>query len=161
MYEVCRLFIELPHLPPREANPNANSHYFTRSKVRREQREEMIAYVLEQGRPKTPFNKAHITITWYAKDKRKRDVDNLLSAMKGSIDGLVEAGVLVDDSAQHLSYSLYYQSGNDVTENKTTILVVEITEEDSFPQGWGIDLETSYWNKAIKEIPWEIKDVRI
>ena len=126
---MCRLYIELPHLPPREANPNANSHYFARSKVRREQRDEMISYVLEQGTTDTPLEKAHITITWYAKDKRKRDVDNLLSAMKGSIDGLVEAGVIVDDSAQHLSYSLYYKYGKEITENKTGILIEAVVQK--------------------------------
>jgi len=41
--------------------------------------------------------------------------------MKGSIDGLVEAGVIVDDSAKHLSYTLYYEWGDGVTENETII----------------------------------------
>ena len=86
----------------------------------------MIAYVLEQGRPDTPMERAHITITWRAKDKRTRDIDNLLASMKGSIDGLVEAGVIVDDSAKHLSYSLYYEWGDEVTENETIIVIEEI-----------------------------------
>ena len=117
--------IVLPDLPPREANPNNNTHYYARSKVRRKQHEEMLAYVLEQGRPDTPMERAHITITWRAKDKRTRDIDNLLGAMKGSIDGLVKAGVLVDDSAKHLSYTLYYEWGDGVTENETIIDIVE------------------------------------
>ena len=89
----------------------------------------MLAYVLEQGRPDKPIDKAHITITWRAKDKRKRDVDNLLSAMKGSIDGLVTAGVLEDDSAKHLSYSLFYFWGNDIAENETIIEIEEVVDE--------------------------------
>ncbi len=118
--------IVLPDLPPREANPNSNTHYYARSKVRREQHEEMLAYVLEPGRPDTPMERAHITITWRAKDKRTRDIDNLFAAMKGSIDGLVEAGVIVDDSAKHLSYTLYYKWGDEVTENETIIVIEEI-----------------------------------
>ena len=118
--------IVLPNLPPKEANPNSNSHFYIRSRVRREQHEQMLGYVLEQGRPDTPFEKAHITITWRAKDKRKRDIDNLLSAMKGSIDGLVEADVLVDDSAKHLSYTLFYEWGDDVTENETIIEIKQV-----------------------------------
>ena len=121
--------IGLPDLPPAAANPNANSHYFTRSKVRRLQLEEMMAYVLEQGRPDNPIDKAHITITWKSKDRRTRDVDNLLAAMKGSIDGLVTAGVLVDDSAKHLSYSLFYLYGDDITENETIIEIEEAEHE--------------------------------
>ena len=118
--------IVLPDLPPREANPNSHSHHYTINKVRAKQHEEMIAYVLEQGRPDTPMERAHITITWRAKDKRTRDIDNLLASMKGSIDGLVEAGVIVDDSAKHLSYSLYYEWGDEVTENETIIVIEEI-----------------------------------
>ena len=117
--------IVLPDLPPREANPNSHSHHYTINKVRAKQHEEMIADVLEQGRPDTPMERAHITITWRAKDKRTRDADNLFAAMKGSIDGLVKAGVLVDDSAKYLSYSLYYEWGDEITENETIIDIVE------------------------------------
>ena len=118
--------IVLPDLPPAAANPNNRSHHHTINKVRAKQHEEMIAYVLEQGRPDTPMERAHITITWRAKDKRTRDADNLFAAMKGSIDGLVKAGVLVDDSAKYLSYSLYYEWGDEVTENETIIVIEEI-----------------------------------
>ena len=85
----------------------------------------MLAYVLEQGRPNTPMERAHITITWRAKDKRTRDIDNLLGAMKGSIDGLVEASVIVDDSAKYISYSLYYEWGDEITKNETIIVIEE------------------------------------
>ena len=119
--------IVLPNLPPKEANPNNNSHYYTRSKVRREQQEQIIGYVLSiSKRPPEPLNKAHITITWKSADNRNRDIDNLLSAMKGSIDGLVEADVLVDDSAKHLSYTLFYEWGDDVTENETIIEIKQV-----------------------------------
>ena len=118
--------IVLPHLPPSKAYPNKKTHYFTLSSIRREQQEEMIAYVLEQGRPDTPYEKAHITLTWRSKDKRNRDVDNLLSAMKGSIDGLIHAGVIVDDSAKHLSYTLYYEWGDKVKENQTILDIKEV-----------------------------------
>ena len=118
--------IVLPHLPPNKAYPNKKTHYFTLSSIRREQQEEMIAYVLEQGRPDTPYDRAHITLTWRAKDKRSRDVDNLLSAMKGSIDGLIHAGVIVDDSAKHLSYTLYYEWGDKVKENQTILDIKEV-----------------------------------
>ena len=118
--------IVLPHLPPSKAYPNKKTHYFTLSSIRREQQEEMIAYVIEQGRPDTPYDRAHITITWRSKDKRNRDVDNLLSAMKGSIDGLIHAGVIVDDSAKHLSYTLYYEWGDKVKENQTILDIKEV-----------------------------------
>ena len=118
--------IKLPHLPPSRAYPNRKTHYMTLSTIRNQQREEAIAYVLEQGRPDTPMKRAHITITWRSSDKRKRDIDNLLAAMKGSIDGLVDAGVIEDDSAKELSYTLYYEWGDSVKESETIIDIQEV-----------------------------------
>ena len=120
------LRIVLPDLPPSKAYPNRRTHYYTLSKIRKKQQEEIIAYVLEQGRPDSPLDRAHITITWRSKDKRDRDIDNLLSAMKGSIDGLIHAGVIVDDSAKHLSYTLYYEWGDNVNENETILDIKEV-----------------------------------
>ena len=118
--------IVLPHLPPSRAYPNRKTHYLALSAIRSQQREEAIAYVLEQGRPDTPMKRAHITITWRSADKRKRDIDNLLSAMKGSIDGLVDAGVIEDDSAKELSYTLYYEWGDSVKESETILNIQEV-----------------------------------
>ena len=120
--------IVLPNLPPKEANPNNNSHYYTRSKVRREQQEQIIGYVLSiSKRPPEPLNKAHITITWKSADNRNRDIDNLFSAMKGSLDGLVSAGVIIDDSAKHVSYTLKYEWGDGIEESQT-VIEIEGTE---------------------------------
>ena len=74
-------------------------------------KQEAAALVLAQGKPDHPYERAHITITWVAKDKRKRDIDNLHSSMKGYIDGLVAVGLLLDDDAMHVSYTLQYQQG--------------------------------------------------
>ena len=118
--------IVLPGLPNSKAYPNRKTHYLGLSKIRNEQKEEIIAYVLVQGRPDYPFNRAHITITWRSKDKRDRDIDNLLSAMKGSIDGLTHAGVIVDDSAKQLSYTLYSEWGDSVKESETILDIQEV-----------------------------------
>ena len=86
-------------------------------------KEEMYLRVLEQGRPVAPYAEAHITITWVAKDKRRRDIDNLFASMKAYIDGLVSAEVLLDDSADRVSYTLRYEQGE---KNDTVIEVEEI-----------------------------------
>ena len=99
-------------LPPREASPNARVHYMKLANVKRNMKDVMIASVLEMpsmDRPVEPMEKAHLTITFKASDKRRRDIDNLLSASKAYIDGLVAAGIIVDDSSENLSYSLYYE----------------------------------------------------
>ncbi len=51
------------------------------------------------------LEKAHITYTFYFKDKRRRDVDNLMLSPKLFHDGFVEANMLVDDSGDILSIS--------------------------------------------------------
>ena len=99
-------------LPPREASPNARVHYMKLANVKRNMKDVMIASVLEMpsmDRPDEPMEKAHLTITFQAPDKRRRDLDNLLGACKAYIDGLVAASVIIDDSADNLSISLYYE----------------------------------------------------
>ena len=108
--------ITIPGLPPRDASPNARVHYMKLANVKRNQKDLMIASVLElmpMDRPNEPWEKAHLTITFRASDKRRRDIDNLLSASKAYVDGLVAAGIIVDDSSENLSYSLYYEKSKE------------------------------------------------
>ena len=115
--------IELGHLPDRDLNQNKRLHHMQLYRAKRQSKDEAMALVLEQGRPDIPYEKAHITITWVAKDKRRRDPDNLFASMKPYIDGLVEAGLIADDSAMHVSYTLKYELG----EANNTIVEVEET----------------------------------
>ena len=117
------MIYNLGHLPPKELSPNARLHFHALYQAKLAARDEMYLRVLEKGRPKVPFNEAHITITWVAKDKRRRDIDNLFSSMKAYIDGLVEGGLLADDSAEAVSYSLQYVRG---TRDNTIIEVEKI-----------------------------------
>ena len=82
--------------------------------------------VSQSGWDRPPMQKAHITITWRSSDKRNRDIDNLLSAMKGTIDGLVVERVIFDDSAKHLSYTLYYEWGDEIEKDETILEIKEI-----------------------------------
>ncbi len=103
--------IELGHLPDPDLSPNKRLHHMQLYRAKRDAKDETMALVLQQGRPTTPYEKAHITITWVAKDKRRRDIDNLFSSMKPYIDGLVGSGVLVDDNADRVGYTLSYERG--------------------------------------------------
>ena len=104
--------IELGQLPDPALNPNKRLHYMKLYTAKRNAKDEAIALVLEQGRPAIPYAKAHITVTWVAKDKRRRDIDNLFSACKPTLDALVQAGLIADDSAMHVSYTLKYERGD-------------------------------------------------
>ena len=113
--------INLGHLPGPPLSPNKRLHYMALYQAKEAAKQEAAALVLSQGKPTHPYEKAHISITWVAKDKRKRDIDNLFAAMKSFIDGLVHVGLLRDDDAMRVSYSLRYEHGD----KDNTILVVE------------------------------------
>jgi Holliday junction resolvase RusA-like endonuclease len=115
--------IELGHLPDPDLNPNKRLYHMQLYAAKRKAKELAMGLVLEQGRPSTPYDQAHITITWVAKDKRRRDIDNLFASMKPYIDGLVDARLIVDDSAMHVTYTLRYERGD---KNNTIIEVEEI-----------------------------------
>ena len=116
-----RTVIELGHLPDPDLSPNKRLHYMALYKAKAAAKTEAAALVMAQGKPSRPYQKAHITITWVAKDKRRRDVDNLFASCKASIDGLVHVGLLRDDDAMHVGYTLRYERG----EKDNTIIEVE------------------------------------
>ena len=114
--------IELGRLPDPDLSPNKRLHHMTVYRAKAAAKMYAIALVMAQGgKPDHPYERAHITITWIAKDKRKRDIDNLFAAMKPSIDGLVHVGLLRDDDAMRVSYTLRYEQGD----KANTILDVE------------------------------------
>ena len=41
-----------------------------------------------------------VSLTWVVNDKRRRDADNLVPTLKAMCDGLVDAGVVPDDTPQ-------------------------------------------------------------
>ena len=116
--------IELGRLPDANLSPNKRLHHMTVYRAKAAAKQDAIALVMAQGKPDKPYEKAHITITWIAKDKRKRDIDNLFAAMKPTIDGLVAVGLLADDDAMRVGYTLRYERG----EKANTIIGVEETD---------------------------------
>ena len=117
------MIIHLGHLPDSDLSPNKRLHHMALYQAKLLAKEEMYLRVLEQGRPRTILPQAHITITWVTKDRRRRDIDNLFASMKPYIDGLVAAGLIADDSANHVTYTMRYERG----EKDDTI--IEINEE--------------------------------
>ena len=118
-----KMIIELGQLPNPELSPNKRHHYMYLAPHKFIARAWAKDLVCQQGEPETPYDLAHITITWVAGDKRRRDPDNLFASMKSYIDGLVDAGLIADDSAMHVSYTLRYERGD---KNNTIIEIEEI-----------------------------------
>ena len=78
----------------------------------------MIKSALSKAeKPKKPIEKAIINITYYFKDKRRRDPDNYSGKML--LDPLVREGVLMDDSFDVVT--LVLQASHDKNEPRTEI----------------------------------------
>ena len=112
--------IELDRLPDSNLSPNKRLHHMELYKAKAAAKMDAVMLVLSQGKPSRPYEKAHITITWVAKDKRRRDTDNFAARTKPYIDALVLAGVLEDDSRFHV---LFQFSWHEAGQSETVITV--------------------------------------
>lgn len=99
----CVLII-LP-LPPRILQPNAAYHttggHFAKAAATKRYRHLAREATEEQEIETGPWEMVHVTPTFYHKDKRKRDDDNAVAALKAARDGIVGAGLVADDSHEH------------------------------------------------------------
>lgn len=122
-----KITIELLGLPPRTLSPNFRSHWAEKSRAVNDYRTYVRIRAM-QAKPRDwhTLEKATISVTFVATDKRRRDLDNLLSSVKAGIDGLIDASIIKDDSAQHLSYgSIKLIQG----EEPKTIVIIEEHED--------------------------------
>lgn len=53
--------------------------------------------VEEQVALQLPWSSADIHVKWYHPTKRFRDIWNIVGALKGTVDGIVRSGILIDD----------------------------------------------------------------
>lgn len=77
-----------------------------------------------KDRPKTPFEKAAVEITYYFPTLARHDADNY--AGKFLMDGLTKAGVIVDDDLKHVTTII--RGEHDKKNPRTEITVTEVLE---------------------------------
>lgn len=93
-------------LPPRSLSPNcpvgSRGGRFAKAaaakKYRQKARETAEAASIESG----PWKLASVTASFFFPTKRRRDQDNAMAMLKPAYDGLVDAGLVVDDDYDHL-----------------------------------------------------------
>ena len=100
------IVIELP-LPPRALSSNgSHGHWSKKSREARDYRQECYVTALVNCGRLRPTKRMRVSYTFGIKGARAaglycpRDVSNALAAFKAGQDGLVDAGILVDDSAR-------------------------------------------------------------
>jgi crossover junction endodeoxyribonuclease RusA len=83
--------VKLPW-PPKELSPNSNLHWSKKSKKKKEYRTACWALALE-AKLQAPQGdeKIEIEITFYPPDRRPRDADNMVAAIKSGLDGVADA----------------------------------------------------------------------
>ena len=122
-----KLKIVLAHLPYTELSPNSRVHYMVKARAVKASREEIGWLAKAQWHDAQPMMKARISYEFHTKDKRHRDLDNLLAMAKPWQDGLIDAGVIFYDDADHLEIGSVRVIQSDAEQ---TIIKVEELESE-------------------------------
>ena len=93
--------ISLP-LPDRCLSPNARTHWATKARATKRLRSlarDAASLAIGATGDALPFATARVRVVYRVRDRRRRDRDNMLAALKAAFDGIADAGVVVDDAA--------------------------------------------------------------
>jgi len=93
-----QITIVLP-LPDKCLSPNARVHWAKKARVVKAYRDCAAWEVIKATRPANPlWSKAKYTARFYFPDARRRDADNAMASIKSALDGVADAGLVVNDS---------------------------------------------------------------
>lgn len=106
--------------PSPKLSPNARGHWSKSAPAKKSYRHECATECRRQGVGKLS-GPIHATITFHPPDKRRRDLDNMLSSFKSGIDGIVDA-IGVDDS----EWTITISKGEPVKGGRVVVGIVEI-----------------------------------
>jgi hypothetical protein len=85
------------------ANQQKRAHYHQVAKAKKLVGDEVCA--LARGQRIPLLNKGEVEVCWYVTDRRVRDADSLYPFLKAAQDGLVDAGVFLDDHAEYIPHA--------------------------------------------------------
>ena len=116
-----KTIVEIPNLPDTNLNPNKRVHWGALADAKRNAKQVMMSALKDNDNPvfipDKPYESAILKIEFVAgfrdRQRKNRDMDNLLASAKPYIDGLVDGGVIVDDTAVRLRYELVYRFGEE------------------------------------------------
>ena len=82
-------------------NGQKKANWYTIAAARRKARQDGANAALEAGWRKSNHHSAEVSITFHPPDNRKRDLDNMLAAIKSALDGVSDT-IGIDDSTWSL-----------------------------------------------------------
>lgn len=77
---------------------NARLHHHQRARLVRKVRGETLDLADGIGH----LGRCRVTLTWFVTTKHRRDVDNIVPTLKAMCDGLVDAGLVEDDTPEFM-----------------------------------------------------------
>ena len=121
-----KIIIILYDIPPAQIRGNTRAHFQTLNSIRR-QRKETAMWITKdamlEANIKQMCGKVHVEYMFY--NNRDVDVDNLIFGMKATLDGIVNAGLIVDDSPSYVKITGDFEKCKK-GEQKTVITISEI-----------------------------------
>lgn len=93
-----------------------------RAKVEAKEAGRIAALQAAFGMPELPPRNVDVTIVFTPPDRRKRDVDGMLSALKPTLDGIAE-GLGIDDSRFN---PVHLHRGEPMVNGKVTVIIDDL-----------------------------------
>lgn len=91
--------------PPTKLSPNARLHHMALAREKKQYRRVCWMVALQQGAKPIEAERLSVHLTFVPPNRRARDEDNLIAAMKSGLDGLSDA-IGVDDSRWKLTHDV-------------------------------------------------------
>lgn len=117
---------------------NARMHWRVKHNEMQAWKSKVFYAIQPNARPKKPLAKAKITLTRHS--STCPDYDNLASSWKGAIDGLVMAGIIIDDNMNVIGMPDFRWEKAKPKEGHVTIKVegMQVCANNELPRGKGL-----------------------
>lgn len=90
----------LPYTRP-PLSLNQRQHWSAKRRIVREVRDFTALHL--QAMRLEPVSHIRVTLHYVPRDKRRRDSDNLVATLKPILDGIVDSGLVADDSPEYVT----------------------------------------------------------
>jgi Holliday junction resolvase RusA-like endonuclease len=118
-----RLELELIGLPKTVNGPHGS---WQRAAAERKKWRSLVEQATLGKRPSKPLDTARITLTRLSSNEP--DYDNLAASFKSVVDGLRDAGIIVDDKKKNIGACIYLWEKTSPKNGKIRVLVEEIKD---------------------------------
>ena len=123
-----KITIVLYDIPPAQIRGNTRAHFQTLNSIRRQRKETAMWLTKDaMSEAKTPKLKGKVHVEYMFYNNRNVDVDNLIFGMKATLDGIVNAGLIPDDSPSYVKITGDFEKCKK-GEEKTIITISEISK---------------------------------